>query len=55
VRIHLGLRDNDGKIVQGTLALNEDCQFYPSDAALASWTALLPRGQAHVVYGVPGN
>ena len=50
VRVRLGIRSNDGSIVEGTLALNEDCQFYPSDAALASWTALLPQGQVHVVY-----
>lgn len=39
-------------IVQGTLVLDEDKLFYPSDAALASWTALLPQGSAQIVYSV---
>ena len=54
VRIRVSLQgDEPQTVVQGALALGEAQRFYPSDAALASWTALLPQGQAHVVYAVP--
>ncbi len=36
--------------VQGMLKLGDASRFYPSDAALAGWMALLPRGEVRVVY-----
>ncbi len=40
-----------GEQVRGELKLGEASRFFPSDAALAGWLALLPQGQAEVVYG----
>ena len=55
VRMRISLLHEDGQTVQGTVALGETRRFYPSDAALASWTALLPAGNAQIVYGVVDN
>ena len=33
--------------------LGEEAKFFPSDAALASWTAQADNGQAQVVYEQP--
>ena len=51
VRLHLTLPQPAGEPVTGTLLLGEAARFYPSDAALASWTALLPhKDAAQLVY-----
>ena len=36
--------------VNAQLQLGDDARFYPSDAALASWTALAGLGKAQIVY-----
>ena len=36
--------------VQGLLALGPASRFYPSDAAMARWQALLSQGSARIMY-----
>ena len=38
-----------------TLTLADNARFYPSDAALASWTALLPHKQPEIIYELAEN
>lgn len=41
--------------ISATLVLADNARFYPSEAALASWTALLPHNKPDVVYEMPPN
>src|SRR5450830_1296130 len=44
------LREKDGMAVSAELHLGEGARFFPSDAALAGWTAQAHEGQARIVY-----
>ncbi|MDO5652980.1 MAG: DNA polymerase III subunit alpha [Brachymonas sp.] len=50
VRLNATIHGPDGDVLQGMLPLDDTHRFYPSDAALASWVALLPQGEVGVVY-----
>ena len=41
--------------ISATLTLADNARFYPSDAALASWTALLPHKQPEIIYELAEN
>ena len=49
VRLVLERRQQDWA-ARAELALGESAQFFPSDAALASWMAQADQGQARIVY-----
>ena len=49
VRLLLERRGSEGGVM-AQLHLGEQAQFFPSDAALASWTAQADEGRAMVVY-----
>ena len=44
------LREKDGMAVSAELHLGEGARFFPSDAALAGWTAQAHEGQARIIY-----
>ena len=54
VRLQLLVRGAEGmqpeERLEGQLKLGEASRFYPSDAALAAWMALLPEGKTQVMY-----
>ena len=43
-------RRTEALAARAELALGEAAQFFPSDAALASWMAQADQGQARIVY-----
>ena len=51
LRVRMGVRcQSDGAAAVAELQLGENARFYPSDAALAAWTAQVGAGAANVVY-----
>ena len=51
LRVRMGVRcQSDDAAAVAELQLGENARFYPSDAALAAWTAQVGAGAANVVY-----
>ena len=51
LRVRMGVRcQSDDAAAVAELHLGENARFYPSDAALAAWTAQVGAGAANVVY-----